>query len=215
MIFLAIPSYGETNPKTVLSILSSCKKGVQLYFHTSSFLVDCFNECWCSLLNTPDATYWAMLHADVSPEGPWLETLVEELERKKLDVLSVVIPLKDDSRNTSTAVLDAKGMVHRLTLDQVFALPQTFTDTKEIGIEGKLLLNTGLWIAKVGPWMKEFPGFEATSQIVCNNGHYETLCQPEDWAFSCWAHEKGLKIGATRKVQLEHWGKKAWKNTLI
>ena len=219
MIFLSLPNYGQYEPQSLFTILGASKKhDVKIFSHTSSMLVDSFNTCWCEMLNTPDVEYFAMLHADVITEGPWLDTLVDELEAMELDVLSVVLPLKDEKGITSTGILSGDEQVTRLTLSEVSSLSDTFDADdigESLGYEGTLLVNTGMWVAKVGDWMKKFDGFRAHSQIVKKNGLYETLNSPEDWDFSVWCSENGVKVAATSLIKAGHVGKKTWRNDQV
>lgn len=194
--------------------MNASKRTIQYYSHTSSLIVDAFNSCWAEMLNTKDVTYFAMLHSDVHADGPWLDTLIDELETKKLDILSVVLPIKSEEGATSTAFLSENDQVHRLTMNDVEKQPQTFTIETLFGpdTENTLLVNTGMWVAKVGEWMKEFDGFRIASQIVLKDGKYETMTSSEDWDFSSWAAEKGLKVGATTIIKAGHIGKKSFPN---
>ena len=60
------------------------------------------NLVWTEFLNkqlTDDAVdYFIMLHDDVVPlQKDWLDVLIAELERLNADVVSVIIPYKDDT----------------------------------------------------------------------------------------------------------------------
>ncbi len=211
-IFLALPNYGHFEPQSIFTIIGATKKhNIRIFSHTSSLLVDSFNTCWCEMLNTKDMDYFVMLHADVITEGAWIDTLIDELEKNKLDVLSVVLPLKDEKGITSTGILSKDDQVTRLTLKEVHSLPVTFT-AKETPYEGTLLVNTGMWIAKSGDWMKDFDGFRAHSQIILKDGKYETVNSPEDWDMSVVFNGFGLKVAATTLVKAGHVGKKSYPN---
>lgn len=222
MIFLALPNYGSIDPQTLMSVLRASNKH-QIYVDavTSSLILDGFNTLWANMLNLPDVSHFAMCHADVGAEPLWLDKMVKEMDDLHLDVISAVIPIKDDSGHSSTAMLqqtDQGDLVQRIALKDTLVLPQTFTGEdveEELGIRGTLLVNTGLWVAKAGEWMKEFDGFRTESQIVFNEEtqKYETKCNSEDWDFSLWAAEKGLKVAATTCVRLNHMGKKEWSST--
>ncbi len=216
MIFLALPNYGSYEPQSLFTILNATnKRSIQIFSHTSSLLVDSFNTCWAEMLNTPGVEYFAMLHADVITTGPWLDQLIDELEEKNLDVLSVVLPLKDEKGITSTGILSKDFKVTRLTLAEVEKQPPTFTIETLLGkTNSVLLVNTGMWVAKAGDWMKKFDGFRAHSEIVLKDGKYITLNSPEDWDFSSWCADNGLKVGATKIIKAGHVGKKIYKNSL-
>jgi len=195
----------------MFSVMNASKNPVFIHAHTSSLLTDGFNTQWCEALNMK-ADYFAMIHADIAADKGWLDIFMKELHDKKLDMISSVIAIKDKTGDSSTALLQEDQTVKRLSLAQCHALPTTFRDAKELGLEGKLLCNTGLWVIKLGPWAKEFNGFSMVSQIVCKDGQYETMASPEDWDFSIWCHDKGLKIAATTIVPVKHFGSSAWTN---
>lgn len=220
MIFLGLPCTDSFVVKALAGLLhASQKHPVQLATKYSSNLTDNFNQLWCQMLNSkPLPEYFAMMHSDIEVPMWWLDTLVEELENNQLDVVSAVIPIKNDLRVTSTAMLDPgrKGeLVYRLTYDDVKKLPKTFDNDDVKTIVGKgesLLLNTGCWIAKAGDWMREFPGFQTDAVIKRDEktGLFVPLTMPEDWRFSAWCNTKGVKIGATTALLVTHYGTNGW-----
>ena len=159
-----------------------------------------FNSLWCWALQTePD--YFAMLHSDIEVGGEWwLDTLIDEMENNELDILSVVVPIKDHDGLTSTAYeLDDKWNPCRLTMKEVHRLPETFTDER-------LLINTGCWVCKFDKAWAEQVTFTINDRIVCDDGKYTPQVEPEDWHFSRQARSLGLKLGATRKLYVVHKG---------
>ena len=50
-----------------------------------------------------------MLHADVEPEEGWLDKAIEEMEARDLDLLGVVVPIKDLQGLTSIALENHSG----------------------------------------------------------------------------------------------------------
>ena len=171
------------------------------------------NQLWCQVLNGERPDYFAMLHCDVVPDPFWLDVLEEKLSTGNLDVLSMVIPIKDDSGATSTAILMEDKKVWRLPSKEVHRLPEVFTAEdieKVFGVKGKLLINTGCWLAKIGPWCEEFPGFDNQSFIVKEGDQWFASGFPDDWAFSLWLQEKGLRIAATHCVKVKHFGITPW-----
>jgi SAM-dependent methyltransferase len=157
--------------------------------------------------------YFAMLHDDIGPDDFWLDTLIEELEAKQLDVLSVVVPIKDTKGTTSTAI-DGDTTWRpkcRITMKEVMTLPETFT-SEDVG--GPLLLNTGCWVARFDQDWNRKVHFTINDRIVFNKGtdRYESEVEPEDWYFSRLLHELDLKIGATRKVAVTHRGEVDFSN---
>lgn len=220
IVFLALPNYGSYEPQSIFTILGASRNHqLRMFAHTSSFLVDSFNTCWCEMLNATNVQYFVMLHADVHTTGPWVDTLIQEMETHDLDVISAVLPLKDGKGITSTAILQKDDIVHRLTLQEVQQLPPTFTiiDVEAtLPYTGTFLVNTGMWVAKVGDWMKEFNGFRAQSQIIYDEpkGQFLTVGSAEDWDFSVWCAEKNLRVGATSVIKAGHVGKTSWPNFL-
>ena len=208
-IFLALPTHdnkisvGAVNP--IAKAISN--HDIQLASLTSSFLTNNFNHLWCMMLeDMPE--YFVMLHSDIVPETDWIDILLEEV--KDYDIVSVVSPMKNDSKGVSTATFDQnrENRIRRLTIEEVNSLPKTFTkkDVNDYGISGELLFNTGCWIAKTGDWCKTFPGFEMISGIV----NEKPVSLPEDWAFSLWCAKNNLKTAATSKIKLEHHGINKW-----
>ncbi len=207
MIFLALPSYGSVEHELIKTVSHASKSPFIFSTSSSSLLTDNFNCLWCEFMNG-DYTHFAMLHSDISAESLWLDKLKEEMDRVNADVLSVVIPIKDSSGETSTAIKGSDGKVQRIALKHLQDYPETFSD-EDSG--GTLLVNTGLWIAKKGDWCSKFPGFHTLSDIYFD-GTWKKRCVSEDWLFSQWAKQQGLKVYATRKIQATHIGRHGWKN---
>lgn len=202
-------------------------EGVENIDRNGSLLAQNFNKLWVHTLNRVHrgerVDYFAMLHNDIGPEKFWLDKLIDELEERELDVLGVVVPIKDSRGMTSIALAgDDEPWVNpwvphcKLSMLDVFQLPETFT-SEDVG--RPLLLNTGCWVAKWNQDWCRLVHFEIKDRIVFNtvSQRYEEQVQPEDWNFSRQLHEIGmpgtrtdgmrrLKIGATRKVSLLHRG---------
>lgn len=172
-----------------------------------------FNRLWSEALMMRECgfKYFAMIHSDVCPEMCWLDILMDELHRLNADVISSVIPIKDEHGLTSTA-LDKGDLWHvcRLTMKEVMALPETF-DSSDVGYP--LLLNNGLWLCDMTkPWAEQF-SFETLNRISrTKDGKFFAQTIPEDWLCSRKFHDAGLKIYATRKVKIEHEGFKNFNN---
>ena len=217
-ILLAMPSYGkETNAAGRAFWRGTSSTDVSHQVRTSSLLALNFNMLWCELLNSLDTDtpfeYFAMLHDDCQPEDGWVDMLIEELERKRLDVLGVVSPIKDNHGLSSIATerddRDTWRPHARLTMHEAYLLPETFT---ELDIGRPLLLNTGCWVAKVGDWCRQVY-FTINDRIVRDkNGRYVPEVEPEDWFFSRLLNEMDLKIGATKRVRLKHRGETDYTN---
>ena len=212
-IFLASPGYGSQTAAAGRAIWHACRNmsEVSTHHYEGSLLAANFNAAWCAALNDSyhgyRVDYFAMIHDDVGAEDFWLDTLIDELEAKQLDVLGVAVPIKDPRGFTSLAI-DGGGTwlpKCRITMQELYSLPETFT-SDDVG--GPLLLNTGCWVCKFDfDWCKKVH-FTINDRIVFNTAtdRYMSETEPEDWYFSRLCHELNLKIGATRKVAVEHRG---------
>jgi hypothetical protein len=172
-----------------------------------SLLTTCFNRLWAHMLTLRQQKgldYFAMLHTDVLPITPgWVDVLVGELQKHDADVVSTVIPLKNSLGVTSTGLSDDPWVTRRLTLAEVFERPVTFTDPA-------LVVNTGCWVAKVGPWCEKVL-FRQQDRIVATKDGFRAECVPEDWDFSHQLRALGKKVYATRAVEVQH-GIREWNN---
>lgn len=198
----------------------------------SSMLPRVFNHILSEAMNHRrryPVTHIAMLHDDVAPDKvpnssnfDWLDIAMDELETTGADMVSAAIPIKDGHGNTSTAVdnpLDP-WYVRRITLKELFALPETF-EAKDVPWNtagAPLLPNTGLWVArfdKEQTWPEKFvdtlrspegqSGFRFMNRITqAANGDYVGQDFPEDWLFGRFMASIGCKCVVTRKVKLEH-----------
>jgi hypothetical protein len=217
--FLGMPGYGKQTAAAGRGLWRACRdmSGVAVEYRQGSLLAANFNGLWCSALNAchrgQSITYFAMLHDDIGPEDFWLDKLIAEMEASDLDVLGVVVPIKDTNGLTSIA-LDGEGTWRpkcRLTTTEVLQLPETFT-SKDVG--ANLLLNTGCWVCKFDPEWARKVSFTINDRIVFNKAldRYQAEVEPEDWYFSRLLHELGLKIGATMKVHVQHRGEMDFDN---
>lgn len=174
-----------------------------------------FNIAWAESLNVRNAgvpvKYFAMIHDDIEPEPFWLDMLIAELEAHDADACSAVVPIKHDKGCTSTAIATGdRWLPRRLTMHEVFDLPETFT-AEDAG--GPLLLNTGLWVVKLTEWWAEKVCFRFENRIRVNDeGRHFAEALPEDWLNSYDLHDWGCKLIATRKVKLVHSGNSDFPN---
>lgn len=232
-IVLGMPGYGKQSSAAGRGFWRACRDmtGVWNYYQAGSLLASNFNQLWCLALNLVHqgqrVDYFAMLHDDIGPEDFWLDSLIDELEAKQLDVLGVAVPIKDTRGMTSLA-LHRDGdnwMPHaRLSMHDIHALPETFTSAD---LPQPLLLNTGCFVVK---WDQEWcqqVRFEINDRIVFNRAcnRYQAQTEPEDWFFSRQLHEIGtaghpldglvdpLRIGATRKIKVLHTGEMDFTNS--
>ena len=200
----------------------------------TSALPRCFNYLLCDAANHArnyPVTHLAMLHDDVGPDGDdWLDVLLDEMERTGADMVSAVVPIKDTHGLTSTAVdnPDDPWVVRRLTLREVFALPETFAaaDVPWNADGGCLLANTGCWVARFDlGWIEPFldparrgdgqSGFRFLNRVIKDpSGDYVGQDIPEDWDFARQMHALGRRVVCTRKVPLAH-GHPLWHNRCV
>ncbi len=181
--------------------------------------MDNVNGAWCEAWNRRLVDGWdkfAIQHADVVPDLHFLKIMSDEMNRVGADILSVVIPLKDGHGLTSTGILDREAnrrAVYRLTMAEIFDLPETFSIEDTHRPDQILVVNTGLSMYRIDPWFGKFPGFNLLSQIQTEpDGTLVSRFWPEDWEMSRWADSMGLKVFATRKVGVDHWGRFAFSN---
>lgn len=229
-VLVGMPGYGKQTAGAGRGFWRSTK-AQKAYYHyqQGSLLASNFNQLWCMALNLvhngEQLDYFAMLHDDVAPTDGWVDSLIDELEAQKLDVLSVAVPIKDSRGMTSMALArqdDDGWLPHcRLSMHDVYQLPETFTSDDLGGY--KLLLNTGCWVAKWNQEWAKTVHFEINDRIVFNRSanRFQAQTEPEDWHFSRQLHEVGtgptahlqpLRIGATRKVSVKHTGEIDFEN---
>ena len=175
-------------------------------------------------------TDWIMVHSDVAPIAldskpmRWIQDAVEERRRAKADVLSAVIPLKDDSGKTSTAVMNWQTKNMRpLCLEECLPpnVPETFSiaslahgneDVRRNGGDC-LLINTGYWIADLaGAWTRRICFRIYDTIIMGDDGYDEAQAVGEDYLFSMDLYRLGLRVCATTKFTCNHAGTWKWPN---
>jgi len=221
-VMLGVPCYGGlTQGSAMGACFSSGRKAdtkVLVRMVSHSLLAHGFNQLWCLALNEAvekGLTHFAMIHADIEPPPGWLDAMIDELEAKRLDVLSAAVPLKDPRGLTSTALVSGDGdpwQVHcRLSLAEVHRLPETFTPADVGG--RKLLLNTGLWVCRFDLKWAELVHFTINDRIVRGaDGKYAAEVDSEDWDMSRKLNALGLKLGCTRKIPVDHRGQFVFSN---
>lgn len=190
----------------------------------SSLLPFAFNQLWAQALNMRQElglTHFAMLHSDVAPASGWLDVLLRQQQRLKVDLLSVVIPIKDERGLTSTAVLvrdpNDTLQVRRFTLKELDKLPTTFrlADLKISNAE-TLLVNTGCWVCDfTQPWVERVAFHFQDAIVQRDNGQFEAQTFPEDWEFSVQCQALGVTVGATRAVAVAHVGAQDYRNVSV
>jgi hypothetical protein len=200
-------------------------------YKNRSLLPYCFNELYADAINNMlhGVTHFAMQHGDAVPQVYWLDILYQEQVRLKADMVAAVIPLKDRSGRTSTAIDNPENLwaPRRLTMEEVYNLPETFSieDIQTAGMGdpgGGLLLNTGCFICHLlKPWaMKINPAngylqcmFMFRDAIIKNRENkWQAAVASEDWNYSRWLNFENAKLFATRKVKVNHWGDESFTN---
>jgi len=234
--FLAFPSYdGKVDARASKGAFFAGRHPIYVSCQGDSLLAKNFNTLYATALEmklvNPDMKWFAMLHADIEPEEFWLDKLIAEAELHDADMLSVVVPIKDDRGVTSTAFAksgDRFNMHTRLTMNQVnhASFPQTFdlrqaADALErlpIHLRMKnvpreaLLVNTGCFCLNLDkPWSDQL-WFTINDKIEKVDGHYVVLNEPEDWFFSRLLASHGARVMATKHVRLTHHGITPYKN---
>lgn len=223
-VYLAVPTKGSVIDEAIPGLFRATADPdmrVNLRLLKTGMVALNFNSLWAEALDGRrgwETSHWAMHHADVESPPGWLDLLLEEMERVAADVLSVVIPIKDERGLTTTAVGDARGgVLRRLTLREVYDLPETFcAQDMKLARGEQLLCNTGLWVCRFDqPWVEPpvFPGFYFTDGILkMPDGTHQAAEISEDWNFSAWANRMRLRVFATRKVPVIHHGGKGYTN---
>lgn len=158
------------------------------------------------------ADYFLLWHSDIIPEAHFVDKLVDIAEEKGAEILSVIVPIKDQNGYTSTALDEPVGdmppqwRVRRFTMKEIFEKPETFTDPK-------LLVNTGLLLVKLSaPWVKDIY-FHFEDTIIEHHGSRLAVLFPEDWMFSRDARKLGCTSQwVTRAVKLTHVGHQQFPN---
>ncbi len=191
------------------------KRGLPIVFFNrgTSVLTQNFNTLLADALNArkeDGVTHVAMLHSDVIPQAGWLDVLLDEMNRLNVEMVSAVVPLKNQKGLTSTG-LSTPGdpwAYRRLTMTEVFDLPETFVASdcsQRIG-EAFLALNTGCWLMKLTePWV-EGMFFKQQDRMAFNTvtRQYAAQSISEDWGWSSDLHARGCRLAATRKVRIQH-----------
>lgn len=201
-----------------------------------SLLAFGFNQLWRYCLNSKNPfDYFCLLHADVSPQGYWLDLLIEALETGGYDAIHAPVAIKDERGVTSTGIgpLGDWMPVRKITTTELKRLPEVFDIEdcrRELDVphDWYLLPNTGCLVIKLGKWCRRFPGFQVRDRMVVRypSGHAipcedfiddpelpegaEHDCQvmPEDWNFGRWMAANGKRVAGCRRVSTWHFGSK-------
>lgn len=209
--YLFLPTYDGTR-RNAMALLHC--KGVVMDEVTVSLLAWNFNSGWAHALNMRqrgEIDAFCMLHADIQPlEMKWMEWLREEMLANQAQVMSAVVPIKNDQGLTSTAIdTDDPWFPRRLTMHEIMHRPVTWTHPR-------LLVNTGMLMVDFRePWVEQVR-FTIQDRIVKDaKGQWEAQVLPEDWDFSRQVKAQGQAVWVTRRVPLSHIGMRHYANLKI
>lgn len=227
-IYAGVPHLHGIEHGTMVALLNTCTARPHLLdvdYHPSSLLAMGFNQLWCNALNARKYGYFLLLHADISfRTRGFLDVMLRELERNKLDAIHVPQAIKDGRGLTSTGLgngNDPWARIRRITLTELQELPPTFVLQDAVELLGKtghvpeppvFCPNTGCLLVKLGRWSWDFPGFTIQDKLetrVDDRGrcYRHPVTIPEDWNFGFWMQRKGLRVGGCRKVRADHHAK--------
>ena len=177
-----------------------------------------FNTLLCMAANE-DCSHFIMLHSDVVPTSDgWAAMMLAIMAERKYAALSVVLPLRGDTIETSTAAVIGNTTM-RMTLPEAHQLPETFGLSElrtlpSMTQASALLINDGLLLidlAQAQP-SEGFIFHDQTWLISNANGKLASDFMPEDWAYSLELARAGLPYGATTAIRAMHYGEKGWVN---
>lgn len=178
-----------------------------------SLLTAGFNRAWAHALNLREKgeiTHFLMLHDDVRPRDEnWIDLLFAEMAAANAQVLSAIIPIKDNRGLTSTALDTDPWRPMRFTQHQIHKWqPTTWTDERLLFNTGCMLVDfSGDWVTKVC--------FTINDRIVLENGTWAAYVEPEDWNFSRQCRALGVRVAVTRAVTIDHYGANYWPSDLV
>ncbi len=210
-LLIANPSYNASvqNLRAQLAAYAASPgRTIHSFELASSLLTWCFNSAWATALNLKEQeglTHFLLWHADIRPRGDdWLDRFVAEMEATEADVLSAIVPIKDQRGLTSTAADTDPWRPIRITQRQAHDLPETWTAPW-------LLFNTGLMLVDFRkPWVYDVC-FTMNDRIVRDErGMWTAMVEPEDWHFSRQCRQLGVRALVTRKIVVDHFGTGCW-----
>lgn len=221
-VALVTPHYGGVAMGLLNTLQYASLKGLvrTTLAVSNSVLPHAFNMLLGAALDERDrgkVTHLAMAHSDILAPPGWLDTLWGEMQAHDADLVSAVVPIKEASTRTSTAIgrADDRWAVERcLHLEDRDALPDTFGPEHVCRPGEVLLVNTGLFLADLRrPWWDEF-AFTFHCRLRQTDAGRVAETRPEDWELSHHLHDAGARVRATWKVHLGHEGIYRWSNRL-
>jgi len=225
-ILVGIPTYdNRLDARQALFLYAARRENltVDVKSRQLSLLAWGFNMLWADALNNKTYDYFLLLHADIVPHAPvgWLSKLIAEAENARADLLGAVIPIKNKTGLTSTALQAADHEPRRVTMREALTLPQTFNAEDVARVFGwqeraglQLLANTGCMLMdlrkKRAAWEQMY--FRIQDAMTRVDGKFVPTCIPEDWDFSMQAARLGLRVAVTRAVSIIHSGHADYEN---
>lgn len=173
----------------------------------SSLLANNFNLLFADAINQ-GYSHFVLLHSDIAPAQGWVDRMLELMGQHDLDILSLISPFKDKSGRTSTAI-DNENLAQSTWGPPRLTLHEVHNEWPEIITHPRLVVNTGCMMIKLGGmWMEPNPPCFSINDAFGRgpDGKLVALVEPEDWAFSRVARDRGARIGATALIKLEHIG---------
>lgn len=188
---------------------------------------DDMNRLWCYALNLAKSgkiTHYAQLHSDIMPAPGWIDLLMDVLDERQADFVSVAVALKDDNGLTSCGIGDKDNPwapFRRFTVRETLNFQETFGIEDTPHPDRYLLHNSGCFVADLrnplwrtvdadGCLVADF-GFPIRSKLQ-DNGTVESQRESEDWHFSRKLAELGLKTLGTTRVAATHFGQRGFRN---
>lgn len=210
-LFLGLPTYGGARFNTMpilgaVQMQQSFEKVITMEVD-SSLLAAAFNMLLIRALEARDmgqADWFLLLHADIVPieTTRWIDILWAARCSVKADVISAVVPIKDQRGVTSTALETSQLYApRRLTMREIHEQDETFTDEK-------LLINTGMLMINLrNPFIDKIRFSIGDAILLTPDGTRLVGTTPEDWDFSRQCHAAGVPVWATKAVKLSHVGR--------
>lgn len=223
-VYIAIPTHdGRIQSEVSTAFITGGETAASAQVNVGSVLTLNFNTCYAAALNNRrnGITHFLMMHSDIAVKmGGWCDKMVEIMEREGADVLSVAIPLKDDTGLTSTALEEVDTdntrnplgfKARKLTLGEIAARGKTWTAPN-------LLVNTGLMLVDIRKEWAENVCFRFFDDIASHmeNGvrTFFPVSIGEDYNFSRDAQVRGAKLFVTTEIPVHHCGGGRYSNQL-
>jgi hypothetical protein len=217
-LLIAHPTYGSSGSVSMMAQLLLNQRhpdwNISHLEIGASCLAWCFNQAWCMALNLRaigEITHFLLIHSDVRPrDATWFDTLLGEMVEHRADVMSAIIPIKNEEGLTSTALDTDPWQPMRLTQKQIHKYPRTWSAPE-------LLFNTGLLLIDMsGDWVeKAFFTINDKIERDEKTGLWKAYVQPEDWNFSRQCRALGVRAFVTRAVTVDHYGTSHWPSDRI